>query len=183
MDTKIIKRYPNRKLYDTTDSCYVTLDDIGLMIKDGVNVQVLDNKTKDDLTSVTLAQIILEEEKHRKNDSSMEIFRRLIQSGGSALKGWMEFSFKGISEVSEVVSHYIDGMVQDGHIRREESHRAVDMIKDFIEHHIKPTVSNITNTGSVQSQIEDLQLKISKLEKNISSNPSRKNKRPKAKLK
>ncbi|MEZ4271936.1 MAG: polyhydroxyalkanoate synthesis regulator DNA-binding domain-containing protein [Myxococcota bacterium] len=56
---KIVKRYANRKLYDTERSCYVTLDDIATMIKVGDEVQVIDNKSGEDLTSVTLAQIIL----------------------------------------------------------------------------------------------------------------------------
>src|SRR4051794_10953297 len=62
-EPKVIKRYANRKLYDTERSCYVTLEEISQMIKDGDDVKVVDNKTKDDLTAVTLAQIIVEEEK------------------------------------------------------------------------------------------------------------------------
>ena len=63
---KVIKRYSNRKLYDTERSCYVTLDEISQMVKDGVEVKIIDNKTKDDLTSVTLTQIIFAEEKKQK---------------------------------------------------------------------------------------------------------------------
>ena len=59
--TRIIKRYANRKLYDTQESRYVTLDQISHMIRAGEDVQVLDNNSKEDLTSVTLAQIIFEE--------------------------------------------------------------------------------------------------------------------------
>ncbi len=64
-EPKVIKRYTNRKLYDTVESRYVTLDEIAQMIKGGAEVKVLDNRTKEDLTSVTLAQIIFEEEKKR----------------------------------------------------------------------------------------------------------------------
>ena len=62
---KIVKRYANRKLYDTERSCYVTLDDIALMIRAGDEVKVVDNKSGEDLTSVTLAQIIFETEKKK----------------------------------------------------------------------------------------------------------------------
>src|SRR6266487_1471937 len=57
-EPKIIKRYTNRKLYDTVESRYVTLDEIAEMVKAGTEVKILDNRTKEDLTSVTLAQII-----------------------------------------------------------------------------------------------------------------------------
>ena len=61
--TKIIKRYQNRKLYDTQQSCYVTLDDIAKMIRVDEDVMVIDNKTKNDITAATLTQIIFEAEK------------------------------------------------------------------------------------------------------------------------
>ena len=59
-EPKVIKRYTNRKLYDTVESRYVTLDEIAQMIKAGAEVKIIDNRTKEDLTSVTLAQIIFE---------------------------------------------------------------------------------------------------------------------------
>jgi len=64
-DTIIIKRYQNRKLYDTSDSCYVTLEDIGEMIRIGKEIKVIDNKSGEDLTAVTLAQIIFEAQKRK----------------------------------------------------------------------------------------------------------------------
>lgn len=56
-NVKVIKRYTNRKLYDTVESRYVTLEEIGEMVKAGAEVRIIDNRTKEDLTSVTLAQI------------------------------------------------------------------------------------------------------------------------------
>jgi polyhydroxyalkanoate synthesis repressor PhaR len=64
---RVIKRYSNRKLYDTKDSRYVTLLQIAEMVRIGEEVQIIDNNTKDDLTEVTLAQIIYEEQKNAKN--------------------------------------------------------------------------------------------------------------------
>lgn len=60
---RIVKRYANRKLYDTRDSKYVTLDRIAEFVRNGEEVKVLDNRSKKDLTKVTLAQIIYEEQK------------------------------------------------------------------------------------------------------------------------
>ena len=50
-EVKVIKRYQNRKLYDTNQSCYVTLDEIAQMIRNGDDLQVIDNKTKADITA------------------------------------------------------------------------------------------------------------------------------------
>lgn len=60
---RIIKRYSNRKLYDTRDSRYVTLLQIAQLMREGEEVQIIDNQSKSDLTEVTLAQIIYEEQK------------------------------------------------------------------------------------------------------------------------
>ena len=81
-DTRIIKRYANRKLYDTEHSRYVTLDQISEMIRAGDDVKIVDNKTKEDLTTVTLAQIIFEEEKKQRSFLPLGAMRNIIQSGG-----------------------------------------------------------------------------------------------------
>jgi polyhydroxyalkanoate synthesis repressor PhaR len=81
-DTRIIKRYANRKLYDTEHSRYVTLDQISEMIRKGDDVKIVDNKTKEDLTTVTLAQIIFEEEKKQRSFLPLGAMRNIIQSGG-----------------------------------------------------------------------------------------------------
>ena len=81
-ETRIIKRYANRKLYDTEHSRYVTLDQISEMIRQGDDVKIVDNKTKEDLTTVTLAQIIFEEEKKQRSFLPLGAMRNIIQSGG-----------------------------------------------------------------------------------------------------
>ena len=81
-EARIIKRYANRKLYDTQHSRYVTLEQISEMIRNGDDVKIVDNKTKEDLTSVTLAQIIFEEEKKQRSFLPLGAMRNIIQSGG-----------------------------------------------------------------------------------------------------
>ncbi|MBK9037027.1 MAG: polyhydroxyalkanoate synthesis regulator DNA-binding domain-containing protein [Myxococcales bacterium] len=81
-EARVIKRYANRKLYDTQHSRYVTLDQISEMIRAGDEVKIVDNKTKEDLTSVTLAQIIFEEEKKQRSFMPLGAMRNIIQNGG-----------------------------------------------------------------------------------------------------
>ena len=78
---RIIKRYANRKLYDTKDSRYVTLLQIAEMVRSGEDVLIIDNNTKEDLTEVTLAQIIYEQQKHKATSSRsvpLQTLRELI---------------------------------------------------------------------------------------------------------
>jgi len=87
-NVKVIKRYTNRKLYDTVESRYVTLEEIAEMVKNGAEVKIVDNRTKDDLTSVTLAQIIFEEEK-RQSQMPLGVLKRIIQGGGTVVTGFI----------------------------------------------------------------------------------------------
>ena len=81
---KIIKRYVNRKLYDTERSRYVTLEDIAGVIKSGEEIQVVDNISGDDVTTVTLAQIIFETEK-KTSFMPIGLLRDLIRNGGESI--------------------------------------------------------------------------------------------------
>jgi len=84
---RVIKRYANRKLYDTRESRYVTLPQIAEYVRSGEDIQIIDNRTKENLTSVTLAQIILESEKSAEASSrqGVKTLRDLIQLGGEKL--------------------------------------------------------------------------------------------------
>lgn len=84
-EPRVIKRYANRKLYDTQRSRYVTLDQIADMIRAGQDVKIVDNNTKEDLTSITLAQIIFEQEKKQNSFLSLPAMKNIIQSGGASL--------------------------------------------------------------------------------------------------
>src|SRR5689334_20434393 len=98
-ETRIIKRYANRKLYDTEHSRYVTLDQISEMIRNGDDVKIVDNKTKEDLTTVTLAQIIFEEEKKQKSFLPLNAMRNIIQSGGERIEELVSQAQKKVSGV------------------------------------------------------------------------------------
>ncbi|MCB9614672.1 MAG: hypothetical protein H6721_09515 [Sandaracinus sp.] len=86
-EPRIIKRYANRKLYDTRDSRYVTLQQIAEYVREGEDVRIVDNKTKEDLTNVTLAQIIYEEEKKGEGDVRRSTLKSLIEEGRERLVG------------------------------------------------------------------------------------------------
>jgi polyhydroxyalkanoate synthesis repressor PhaR len=88
---RVIKRYSNRKLYDTKDSRYVTLLQIAEMVRSGEEVQIIDNNTKEDLTEVTLAQIIYEEQKAHSRNVPLQTLKELIhQRTEKVLEGLRE---------------------------------------------------------------------------------------------
>ena len=81
----IIKRYPNRKMYNTSEKKYVTLDGIAQLILQGEEIQILNHASGEDLTAVTLTQIIFEQEKKEGGFLPRSVLTGLIQSGGQTL--------------------------------------------------------------------------------------------------
>ena len=83
----VIKRYSNRKLYDTQESRYVTLEELEELIRAGREISVVDVSTGEDLTSVTLAQIILENERNHRAALPTVFLHQLIKHG----EAWQDF--------------------------------------------------------------------------------------------
>ena len=96
-DPVVVKKYANRRLYDTSSSAYVTLDDLAEMVKSGVDFVVYDAKTNEDLTRQILTQIIVEQENQGENLLPVQFLRQLIRlygggQGPSPLPSYLEMS-------------------------------------------------------------------------------------------
>lgn len=87
---RLIKRYGSRKLYDTEESRYVGLDEIAAWIRTGQEVRVVDNKTTEDVTSATLAQIISEEGRRGGTTLTSDLLHQIIRMGEQAVTSGME---------------------------------------------------------------------------------------------
>ncbi|NDG83523.1 MAG: hypothetical protein EBX52_00610 [Proteobacteria bacterium] len=94
-EAKVIKRYQNRKLYDTQESTYVTLDEIAKMIRAGEDIRVIDNKTKNDITASTLTQLLYESERKAKSQPSVNLLKAIIKSGDGSFSGFIQERMKG----------------------------------------------------------------------------------------
>ena len=88
-DLRIIKKYPNRRLYDTEISSYITIEDVRQLILDGETFEVRDAKTGDDLTRQVLLQIIAEHEQEGQPILSTQLLSQIIRFYGDSLQGFM----------------------------------------------------------------------------------------------
>ncbi|WEK40616.1 MAG: polyhydroxyalkanoate synthesis repressor PhaR [Candidatus Brevundimonas colombiensis] len=86
-ETVVIKKYANRRLYNTRTSAYVTLEDLATMVREGVDFVVYDAKTNDDLTRQILTQIIFEEESRGEALLPVQFLRQLIGFYGGQMQG------------------------------------------------------------------------------------------------
>jgi polyhydroxyalkanoate synthesis repressor PhaR len=89
-DVRIIKRYQNRKLYDTFQSCYVTLEEISQIIREGNEIQVIDNKTKNDITYMTQIQLLFDQERKSTREGNIELLKRVIRCPEGTFTGYIK---------------------------------------------------------------------------------------------
>lgn len=119
----VIKRYTNRKLYNTETKQYVTLDEIAGLIRQGEEVQVIDNTTGEDLTALTLSQIIFEQEKKSGGFLPQAVLTGLIQAGGDTLSSLRRTLAKPLNlfhHVDEEISQRIQSLVKRGELNATE---------------------------------------------------------------
>jgi polyhydroxyalkanoate synthesis repressor PhaR len=191
-ETRIIKRYANRKLYDTEHSRYVTLDQISEMIRNGDDVKIVDNKTKEDLTTVTLAQIIFEEEKKQRSFLPLNAMRNIIQSGGEwfaeaqrRVQSILPGKRKEDPDVEAPAEDTGDGPQDEAMVKKrslaslrewvDHSRHRLDEWQKQVDGKIRSTIDNISQTISpwaginkdvktLADRINELELKLRELE-------------------
>lgn len=88
-ETRTIKKYPNRRLYDTEESRYITLADIRRLVLEKVDLVVIDKKTGDDITRSILLQVISEQEQSGEPIMSRDFLSHVIRSYGGAMQGFV----------------------------------------------------------------------------------------------
>ena len=115
-DRVIIKRYGNRRLYNTETSSYVNYQDLIKLIRDGNDIQVIDSRTKADVTKSVLMQVILEEEKNQKNLLPLPFLFQLIRAREEAaqdfFKNYLTSSFEAYLKTKEEFDRRFRGMLE-----------------------------------------------------------------------
>lgn len=170
---RVIKRYANRKLYDTTQSSYVTLDEIAQMVRDGDEVSIIDNKTGNDLTRVTLAQILFEEEKRDRRALPLNALRLIIQSPSDLLAKLR----MPVQDLRDKTHQEVERIRERAHAQQEEIispvrgrlQRNIDELQVLVDDSVQSMVSSIPlpQVVRVETDVEDLKLRIEALEAQI----------------
>jgi polyhydroxyalkanoate synthesis repressor PhaR len=178
---RVIKRYANRKLYDTETKQYITLEEIADLIREGTELQVIDNTSGEDLTALTLSQIILEQEKKQKGFLPRSVLSALVESGGksiSTLRERLESPLELLKQVDAEIEKRIQALIQRGELAEEHGRKLRDQLLEYsplkdskktvkddeIEQILKK--QGVPSNGDIQNlvdQIEKLSKKINDL--------------------
>jgi len=169
---RVIKRYSNRKLYDTQDSRYVTLLQIAEMVRAGEDVQIIDNASKEDKTDVTLALIISEELKARPRAVPVATLKALIRHRGSKILTQLRDGPIGKlmpAPGEEVVGEEGD-MTKEGH---GALRRTLEQWQHTIDERIRAVLPDFSMIRDLQAELKRLSDRVAELEKRLPSDSSK----------
>jgi polyhydroxyalkanoate synthesis repressor PhaR len=181
-ETRVVKRYANRKLYDTQRSRYVTLEQIADMIRSGEDVKIVDNNSKEDLTAITLTQIIFEEEK-KQSFLPLSALRNIIQSGannmtqiatqaGERVRGMFKRGDKeddGTEGTPENGATY-GGIPEGSHPIREFLERSQQTFEEWqkkVDERVRATVEALSPLSGLEKELKSLSQRLADLEKRL----------------
>ncbi|MFH1263599.1 MAG: polyhydroxyalkanoate synthesis regulator DNA-binding domain-containing protein [Pseudomonadota bacterium] len=181
--TRIIKKYQNRKLYDTKDSCYITLEEIAELIRKGEEIKVIDNRTKGDVTSIILTQILVDQEKAAKSILPLTMLREIIQRGQGSLFDFIQrYVLLGVENEQERQSEatrYIDRLVVRGDLTKVEAKSLLKEVLDtpeqgrvdfdnYIGERVSASVRDVTKLSEIELSIKGLNDKLDSIERKLS---------------
>ncbi len=169
----LIKRYANRKLYDTQAGQYVTLEELADFIRRGEDVTVLDHATGRDLTSLTLMQILINEEKKLGELLPQVVLTRLIRTGGEtleSLRARMLAAFDPNGLVEEEIHRRVEQLVLSGELAASEAGRFLDKLIDpahrwDVQH--RTTADPQAGSSELPGQLQALHHQVEMLEEQL----------------
>jgi len=180
---RTIKRYSNRKLYDTRQSRYVTLLQIAEMVRAGEDVQIIDNATKEDKTDVTLALIISEELKARPRAIPLATLKALIRHRGGKLLTQLRDSpigrlmprddGTGADHENVAAPELTDTPnAEESHVSKEQPgglRRTLEQWQHTIDDRIRAVVPHFSSIQELQGEVQQLSKRLEELEKRLAS--------------
>ena len=176
LERRVIKRYSNRKLYDTKDSRYVTLLQIAEMIRANEDVQIIDNATKEDKTDVTLALIISEELKARPRGIPLATLKALIRQRSEKILTHLN-PIRRLMSKDHQGEDTSDGaetapVPEDEEMTSTETHQkglraTLEQWQHTIDERIRAVLPNFSTIRELQAEVKKLSDRLASLEKRL----------------
>jgi polyhydroxyalkanoate synthesis repressor PhaR len=145
-EERIIKKYANRRLYDTTESRYIALDDIRQLVTDGAPFRVIDARSGDDITRSILLQIIVEQEEKGQPMLSTRLLEQIILFYGDNLQSfvatYLEKSMESFTRQQQVLQEQMESMLQmaPSSVFRDMAERNLELWKSMQDNLMKAYV-------------------------------------------
>jgi len=154
-----IKRYSNRKLYDVDARRYVTLEEIGQLVRSGEEVKVVDYATGADLTTTTLLQVLFEEQKRSSNFPPLALLTHLVNRGMQALTSTAR-NTEG--DFEQELRLRIAALIEQTRLDSNDADRLLGMLLDPALTRTEPPASN-ADIQALQTEVERLEKRLAEI--------------------
>lgn len=167
MDTNkvVVKKYANRRLYDTSSSRYINLEDIAALVRNGKEVQVVDAGTGEDITRITLTQIIVEDAKGQPAGLPLELLRQLIVTtdhvGQEFIMWYLKSAFDSYQKVQSSLQDRLSQM-------QSAALSPLQMVKNFLQS------SGTEKSSEPNQELDEMRKRIAELEARLQKSKARK---------
>jgi polyhydroxyalkanoate synthesis repressor PhaR len=158
--TIVIKKYPNRRLYDTAGSRYINLEDIAGLIREGKDLQVVDAQTGEDLTRVTLTQIIVDDAKQQPTGLPLELLRQLIISSDRMGREFIMWYLKSAFDAYQTVQSKLHTGLTEV---QSAALSPISMMKSFLQNQVGQSRSPEGQSDS-SAELQQMRERIAELE-------------------
>jgi polyhydroxyalkanoate synthesis repressor PhaR len=161
----VVKKYANRRLYDTSSSRYINLEDIAALVRNGKEVQVVDAGTGEDITRITLTQIIVEDAKGQPAGLPLELLRQLIVTtdhvGQEFIMWYLKSAFDSYQKVQSSLQDRLSQM-------QSAALSPLQMVKNFLQS------SGTEKSSEANQELDEMRKRIAELEARLQKSKARK---------
>jgi polyhydroxyalkanoate synthesis repressor PhaR len=168
----LIRKYSDRRLYDTAASRYVKLEDIARMVREGVNVRVVDGRSGKDITHIIFTQIIVEDAREREIALPLQLLTQLVRASDKATHDFLTWYLNSTLDLYKKAQDTV-------HTRLSSAKSAVASPLDFVRNLLSGYTGASPATGdseveSLRRRVEELQSRLEQREERASRAPKRK---------
>ena len=167
----IIKKYSDRRLYDASASRYVKLEDVAAMVREGIDVQVLDARTGKDLTTVILAQIVMEDARERDTALPVQLLRQLVRASDRAAHDFLSWYLNSTLDLYQKAESSL-------RTRFTEAQSAVlsplEFVRGLIGGHPFPPAAEPSETEQLRRRVAELEAQLERVKRPAKTRKKRK---------
>ena len=167
--TVVIKKYPNRRLYDTSASRYINLEDIAAFIRNGQDVQVVDAQSGDDVTRVTLTQIIMDDAKQQPTGLPLEMLKQLIISSDLMGREFIMWYLKSAYDAYQTVQSKLHTGLRDV---QSATVSPINTVKNFLQSQMSAALP--ATAAADNAELQQLRQRLAELEARMAKPTPRK---------
>ncbi len=182
---RIVKKYANRKLYDTVDKKYVAMDLLADLIKSGEEVAVIDNQTGEDITAAVVSQLLAREKRESGPDEASTLLIQILRKGGGAIRGYAK-KYAALWQMTlhmaeDEIDKIVNPLVKDKEISESEGRKLKDEIVGYSENMkkwigrnidkrigevlVKTNLATRSQVGKLADAVEEMLRKVERLER------------------